>query len=170
MKVEERAIEVDIEPEQIFSDRLDEAVPRLLVPLDGSCSPRTKQPSLSRTEATIHSTFSSHPNMLSRGAQRALAGRYASVPSVNTSTVTLTPFPRSLRGAQPLSSQCIHNRLPLAARCTYHTTNAHFLKPIFAYDIPQAFATVQSEATVQSDIFKPSKFGGKYTVTLIPGK
>ena len=24
-------------------------------------------------------------------------------------------------------------------------------------------------ATVQSDIFKPSKFGGKYTVTLIPG-
>ena len=24
-------------------------------------------------------------------------------------------------------------------------------------------------ATVQSDIFKPSKYGGKYTVTLIPG-
>lgn len=24
-------------------------------------------------------------------------------------------------------------------------------------------------ATVQSDIFKPTKFGGKYTVTLIPG-
>lgn len=24
-------------------------------------------------------------------------------------------------------------------------------------------------ATVESDIFKPSKFGGKYTVTLIPG-
>ncbi|KAG5997436.1 isocitrate dehydrogenase (NAD(+)) idh1 [Claviceps spartinae] len=28
---------------------------------------------------------------------------------------------------------------------------------------------VRSFATVQSDIFKPSKFGGKYTVTLIPG-
>lgn len=24
-------------------------------------------------------------------------------------------------------------------------------------------------ATVQSDIFKPTKFGGKYTATLIPG-
>lgn len=24
-------------------------------------------------------------------------------------------------------------------------------------------------ATIQSDIFKPTKFGGKYTVTLIPG-
>lgn len=25
-------------------------------------------------------------------------------------------------------------------------------------------------ASVHSDIFKPTKFGGKYTVTLIPGK
>ena len=25
-------------------------------------------------------------------------------------------------------------------------------------------------ATVQADIFKPTKFGGKYTVTLIPGR
>src|SRR5438445_24769 len=25
-------------------------------------------------------------------------------------------------------------------------------------------------ATVSSDIFKPTKFGGKYTITLIPGK
>ena len=25
-------------------------------------------------------------------------------------------------------------------------------------------------ATVQSDIFKPTKFGGKYTTTLIPGE
>lgn len=24
--------------------------------------------------------------------------------------------------------------------------------------------------TISSDIFKPTKFGGKYTVTLIPGK
>jgi isocitrate dehydrogenase (NAD+) len=24
-------------------------------------------------------------------------------------------------------------------------------------------------ATINSDIFKPTKFGGKYTVTLIPG-
>lgn len=24
-------------------------------------------------------------------------------------------------------------------------------------------------ATIQSDIFKPTKYGGKYTVTLIPG-
>ena len=28
---------------------------------------------------------------------------------------------------------------------------------------------VSGMATVQSDIFKPTKFGGKYTVTLIPG-
>jgi len=27
----------------------------------------------------------------------------------------------------------------------------------------------QAMATVQSDIFKPTKFGGKYTVALIPG-
>lgn len=33
-----------------------------------------------------------------------------------------------------------------------------------------AMASVQSEATVQSDIFKPTKFGGKYTTTLIPGE
>jgi len=25
-------------------------------------------------------------------------------------------------------------------------------------------------ATIQQDIFKPTKFGGKYTVTLIPGQ
>ncbi len=25
-------------------------------------------------------------------------------------------------------------------------------------------------ATVQTDIFKPTKYGGKYTVTLIPGE
>ena len=35
------------------------------------------------------------------------------------------------------------------------------------------FATVQDEAgpvnTVQADLFKPTKYGGKYTVTLIPG-
>ncbi|KKA30005.1 hypothetical protein TD95_004397 [Thielaviopsis punctulata] len=31
------------------------------------------------------------------------------------------------------------------------------------------FAAARSYATVESDIFKPSKFGGKYTVTLIPG-
>lgn len=30
-------------------------------------------------------------------------------------------------------------------------------------------ACTRSMATVQSDIFKPTKFGGKYTVTLIPG-
>jgi hypothetical protein len=29
---------------------------------------------------------------------------------------------------------------------------------------------VTAMATVQSDIFKPTKYGGKYTVTLIPGK
>ena len=27
----------------------------------------------------------------------------------------------------------------------------------------------QALATVQADIFKPTKYGGKYTVTLIPG-
>lgn len=33
----------------------------------------------------------------------------------------------------------------------------------FIDSITQAFASVQS------DIFKPTKYGGKYTVTLIPG-
>lgn len=28
---------------------------------------------------------------------------------------------------------------------------------------------IKAMATVQSDIFKPTKFGGKYTTTLIPG-
>ncbi|KAF4127033.1 isocitrate dehydrogenase (NAD+) [Geosmithia morbida] len=32
-----------------------------------------------------------------------------------------------------------------------------------------AFSAARGFATVESDIFKPSKFGGKYTVTLIPG-
>lgn len=32
-----------------------------------------------------------------------------------------------------------------------------------------AMASVQPEATVQTDIFRPTKFGGKYTTTLIPG-
>ena len=30
-------------------------------------------------------------------------------------------------------------------------------------------ANVLAYATIQSDIFKPTKYGGKYTVTLIPG-
>lgn len=34
---------------------------------------------------------------------------------------------------------------------------------------PQLPAAARSFATVQSDIFKPTKFGSKYTVTLIPG-
>ena len=33
----------------------------------------------------------------------------------------------------------------------------------------EAYATIQPDATVQADIFKPTKFGGKYTTTLIPG-
>lgn len=35
--------------------------------------------------------------------------------------------------------------------------------------IPQKALNSRSLATVQSDIFKPTKYGGKYTVTLIPG-
>ncbi|KAK0391510.1 hypothetical protein NLU13_1010 [Sarocladium strictum] len=34
---------------------------------------------------------------------------------------------------------------------------------------PTLASSARSFATVQSDIFKPAKFGGKYTVTLIPG-
>merc|ERR1712098_583354 len=34
---------------------------------------------------------------------------------------------------------------------------------------PAAIAASRAYATVQSDIFKPTKFGGKYTATLIPG-
>jgi isocitrate dehydrogenase (NAD+) len=34
---------------------------------------------------------------------------------------------------------------------------------------PTLASSARSFATIQSDIFKPAKFGGKYTVTLIPG-
>lgn len=34
---------------------------------------------------------------------------------------------------------------------------------------PRFFLSRLAFATVQSDIFKPTKYGGKYTVTLIPG-
>ncbi|KAK2812358.1 isocitrate dehydrogenase (NAD(+)) idh1 [Emmonsiellopsis sp. PD_5] len=35
--------------------------------------------------------------------------------------------------------------------------------------LPRSAIAARSFATVQSDIFKPTKYGGKYTVTLIPG-
>ncbi|TGZ85318.1 isocitrate dehydrogenase subunit 1 [Ascodesmis nigricans] len=35
--------------------------------------------------------------------------------------------------------------------------------------VPNGARTMATAATVTSDIFKPTKFGGKYTVTLIPG-
>jgi len=44
-------------------------------------------------------------------------------------------------------------------------------QPSQRLNIARGFASVQDETTntVQSDIFKPTKYGGKYTVTLIPG-
>ena len=36
--------------------------------------------------------------------------------------------------------------------------------------IRQQLTQYVAMATVQSDIFKPTKYGGKYTVTLIPGE
>ncbi|EAW11126.1 isocitrate dehydrogenase (NAD(+)) IDH1 [Aspergillus clavatus NRRL 1] len=38
-----------------------------------------------------------------------------------------------------------------------------------AGSLPRSSIAARSFATIQSDIFKPTKYGGKYTVTLIPG-
>jgi len=44
-------------------------------------------------------------------------------------------------------------------------------QPSQRLNLARGFASVQDQPiqTVQSDIFKPTKYGGKYTVTLIPG-
>ncbi|KAK0632725.1 mitochondrial isocitrate dehydrogenase [NAD] subunit 1-like protein [Immersiella caudata] len=44
-------------------------------------------------------------------------------------------------------------------------------KPSQRLNLARGFASVQDEnpSTIQSDLFKPTKYGGKYTVTLIPG-
>ncbi|EOO04221.1 putative isocitrate dehydrogenase subunit 1 protein [Phaeoacremonium minimum UCRPA7] len=43
------------------------------------------------------------------------------------------------------------------------------LRAASSHQQPLSFQVARSFATVQSDIFKPAKYGGKYTVTLIPG-
>ncbi len=45
-------------------------------------------------------------------------------------------------------------------------------QPSMRLNAARGFASVQDASpvqTIQSDIFKPTKYGGKYTVTLIPG-
>jgi isocitrate dehydrogenase (NAD+) len=44
-------------------------------------------------------------------------------------------------------------------------------QPSQRLNLARGFASVQDEttSTIQSDLFKPTKYGGKYTVTLIPG-
>ncbi|KAI0019536.1 isocitrate dehydrogenase subunit 1 [Xylariomycetidae sp. FL0641] len=49
------------------------------------------------------------------------------------------------------------------------TRAAQRLARAAAVQQPSLQAASRSFATVQSDIFKPTKYGGKYTVTLIPG-
>ena len=49
-----------------------------------------------------------------------------------------------------------------AARCKW-------LAPKYWPKVHVELTALTVMATVQSDIFKPTKFGGKYTVTLIPG-
>ncbi|GES64522.1 isocitrate dehydrogenase subunit 1 mitochondrial precursor [Aspergillus terreus] len=44
-----------------------------------------------------------------------------------------------------------------------------FLRRAAATPLARASIPARSFASVQSDIFKPTKYGGKYTVTLIPG-
>ncbi|EAU31670.1 isocitrate dehydrogenase subunit 1, mitochondrial precursor [Aspergillus terreus NIH2624] len=44
-----------------------------------------------------------------------------------------------------------------------------FLRRAAATPLARASVPARSFASVQSDIFKPTKYGGKYTVTLIPG-
>ncbi|KAL1890515.1 isocitrate dehydrogenase (NAD(+)) idh1 [Sporothrix stenoceras] len=47
--------------------------------------------------------------------------------------------------------------------------SARAAQSLFKAAATPAPAAARSFATVQSDIFKPTKYGGKYTVTLIPG-
>lgn len=53
--------------------------------------------------------------------------------------------------------------LPSVTMVLWSKEVLHTLTP----ELPSLHAVAM--ATVQSDIFKPTKFGGKYTVTLIPG-
>ncbi|KAF5138074.1 Isocitrate dehydrogenase [NAD] subunit 1, mitochondrial [Metarhizium anisopliae] len=60
----------------------------------------------------------------------------------------------------------------VAAQDTYNRHYIRLASPLVAILLRSAAGQHQfarSFATVQSDIFKPAKFGGKYTVTLIPG-
>lgn len=41
--------------------------------------------------------------------------------------------------------------------------------PVIVFFSGAVLTRIAAMATVQSDIFKPTKYGGKYTVTLIPG-
>lgn len=50
-----------------------------------------------------------------------------------------------------------------------HTTRFSQRLLLINPNSPQAALNSRCFATVQSDIFKPTKYGGKYTVTLIPG-
>ncbi|RKF72972.1 Isocitrate dehydrogenase subunit 1, mitochondrial [Golovinomyces cichoracearum] len=50
-----------------------------------------------------------------------------------------------------------------------HTTRLSQRLSVINRNSPQAALNSRCFATIQSDIFKPTKYGGKYTVTLIPG-
>ncbi|RMD41920.1 hypothetical protein DV735_g3224, partial [Chaetothyriales sp. CBS 134920] len=80
-------------------------------------------------------------------------------PATGASFGSKNPFDQPAHG-QPASdlSQALdgmHSLLRVARRAALQPSSASFLP--------------RSYATVQSDIFKPTKYGGKYTVTLIPG-
>lgn len=70
------------------------------------------------------------------------------------------------RGFYHLLQQGYYRRAPL---CIPAVSYDVFESWKHTSSLLQAYATVQADATVHADIFKPTKFGGKYTATLIPG-
>ncbi|RDW57408.1 isocitrate dehydrogenase (NAD(+)) IDH1 [Aspergillus mulundensis] len=52
---------------------------------------------------------------------------------------------------------------------TVHPAKSLFRRAAAQPSFARSSAAARSFATVQQDIFKPTKYGGKYTVTLIPG-
>lgn len=61
-------------------------------------------------------------------------------------------------------------RLPMALGLSLlRDVCSYAIIDFFFFFLRAVLTRIAAMATVQSDIFKPTKYGGKYTVTLIPG-
>ena len=102
------------------------------------------------------STLLTYPTMLCRPSSRAASVITPPPSRPDLCNPPLTPTARRPFCAPPLQTL----RSPRAVRPT-HTTCLHERRLQLTRD--------PGYATTNTDIFKPTKFGGKYTVTLIPG-